>query len=115
MRVSGSISETDPDVSPIHVRLPGYESSFRAFSNHVALDGPLSGQPDTDARRVIEAIRNGHAYSVIDALATPGSLTFTATSGARTAQMGDNLSIDGDVLLRASASAPPGTHAGHAS
>ena len=101
--------ETDPDVSPIHVRVPGYESSFRAFSNHVALDGPLSGQPDTDARRVIEAIRNGHAYSVIDALATPGSLTFTATSGARTAQMGDNLSIDGDVLLRASANAPPGS------
>ena len=87
----GFRQRTDPDASSIHVRLPGYESSFRTFSNHVALDGPLSGQPDIDARRVIEAIRNGHAYSVIDALATPGSLTFTATSGARTAQMGDSL------------------------
>ena len=46
---------------------------------------------------------------VIDALATPGSLTFTATSGAQPAQMGERLAIDGDVLLHASASAPPGT------
>ena len=105
----GFRQRTDPDASAIHVRLPGYESSFRTFSNHVALDAPLSGQAEIDARRVIEAIRNGHVYSVIDALATPGSLTFTATSGGRTAQMGDSLSIDGDVLLRASASAPPGS------
>ena len=105
----GFRQRTDPDASSIHVRLPGYESSFRTFSNHVALDVPLSGQAEIDARRVVEAIRKGHAYSVIDALATPGSLTFTATSGARTAQMGDSLLTDGDVLLHASASAPPGT------
>ena len=105
----GFRQRTDPDAASIHARLPGYESSFRTFSNHVALDGPLSGQPATDARRVIEAIRRGHVYSVIDALATPGSLAFTATSGARTAETGDSLSIDGDVVLHATASAPPGT------
>ena len=105
----GFRQRTDPDASAAHVRLPGYGSSFRTFSNHVALDGPLSGQAESDARRVVEAIRSGHVYGVIDALATPGSLTFTATSGARTAQMGDRVAIDGDVLLHASASAPPGT------
>ena len=105
----GFRQRTDPDTSAIYLRLPGYESSFRTFSNHVVLDGPLSGQPDSDARRVVEGIRNGHAYSVIDALAAPGGLTFTATSGAATAQMGDRLAIDGDVSLRASAIAPPGT------
>jgi hypothetical protein len=105
----GFRQRTDPDASSIHVRLPGYESSFRTFSNHVALDGPLSREAEIDARRIVEAIRNGHVYAVIDALATPGSLTFTATSGAGTAQMGDRLAIEGDVLLRASASTPPGT------
>ena len=62
-----------------------------------------------DAGAVLDAIRNGHVYSVIDALATPGSLTFSATSGSRSAQTGDTIDIDGDVLLRASADAPPGT------
>jgi hypothetical protein len=105
----GFRQRTDPDAATIHVPLPGYESSFRTFSNHVALDAPLSGQADSDARRLIDAIRNGRVYSVIDALATPGSLTFTATNGSQTAQMGEALPIDGDVLLHASASAPPGT------
>ena len=100
---------TDPDGSAFHVPLPGYEPSFRTFSNHVVLDAPLSGNAEADARRLVDAIRRGRVYSVIDALATPGSLTFTATSGARTAQMGDSLPLDGDVVLHASANAPPGT------
>ena len=58
---------------------------------------------------MLDAIRSGHVYSVIDALASPGSLSFTATSGSRSATMGDALAIDGDVLLHAAANAPPGT------
>ncbi len=95
--------------SSIHVRLPGYEASFRAFSNHVVLAAPFAGDAAADAAVLVEAIRDGHVYSVIDAIATPGSLSFTATSGSQTAQMGDALPIDGEVSLRASANAPPGT------
>ena len=58
---------------------------------------------------LLEAIRDGHVYSVIDAIATPGGLSFTATSGSRSVQMGDALAIDGEVSLQASATAPPGT------
>jgi hypothetical protein len=105
----GFSQRTDPDGGAIHVPWPGYESSFRAFSNHVALDRPLSGDAGADAGRVMEAIRSGRVYSVIDALATPGSLTFSATSGSQSAQIGESIAIDGDLLLRASASAPPGT------
>jgi hypothetical protein len=105
----GFRQRTDPDTSSIHVRLPGYEAAFRAFSNHVVLDAPLSGDAANDARAVSDAIRAGHLYSVIDALATPGSLSFTATSGAESAAIGDSLGIEADVLLRASANQPPGT------
>ncbi len=105
----GFNQRTDPDGGAIHVPLPGYESSFRAFSNHVALDGPLVGDAGADAGRVIDAIRGGRVYSVIDALATPGSLTFSATSGSESAHVGESIALDGDLLLRASASAPPGT------
>lgn len=105
----GFRQRTDPDRSSVHVPLPGYEASFRAFSNHVVLDAPLSLDAARDAARLIRALRQGRVYSVIDALATPGSLSFTAASGTQTAIIGDDLPIDGDVIIRASANAPPGT------
>ena len=105
----GFRQRTDPDEDTLHVRVPGYLPSFRTFSNHVVLDAPLTGDAAADAGRLLSAIREGHVYSVIDALATPGSLEFSATSGSQSAHMGDQLAIDGDVLLKAKAVAPPGT------
>jgi len=113
----GFTQRTDPDVASFHVPLPGYEASFRVFSNHVVLAAPFAGDAAADARLLLEAIRGGHVYSVIDAIASPGSLAFTGDSGSplssttesRTAQMGDAMPIVGEVSLRASANAPPGT------
>jgi hypothetical protein len=99
----------DPDGESVHIPLPAYDASFRTFSNHVVLDAPLSGDAAADARRLQDAIRAGRTYSVIDALASPGSLTFTASSGSRSAQLGEGLPIENDVSLRASVSGPPGT------
>lgn len=99
----------DPDDSSVHVPVPGYAASFRAFSNHVVLDAPLAGDAVSDARRLSASIRDGRVYSVIDALASPGALTFTATSGTHAAAVGGVLPIEGDVIVRATVSAPPGT------
>ena len=105
----GFRQRTDPDVSKLHLPLPGYESSFRAFTNHVVLDRPLNKDAASDAGDVLSAIRAGRLYSVIDALATPGALSFSASNGAATARMGDTLAPTGNIVLRATASAPPGT------
>ena len=105
----GFRQRTDPDVSSIHLPLPAYAASFRAFSNHVELDAPLTNDAATDATSVLSAMRRGHMYSVIDGLATPGALTFTAQSGRASATMGEDIAIQGDVLLHAEAAAPPGT------
>ena len=105
----GFSQRTDPDVSAIHVPVPGYTATFRTFSNHVVLDAPFSGNAGEDARRLLAALRKGRLYSVIDALASPGSLSFSAASGPGRAAIGDDLAIVDDVQLRASVSAPPGT------
>ena len=105
----GFNQRTDPDRSAIHMPLPGYTATFRALSNHIVLDAPLSGRAVEDAERLLAALRNGRLYSVIDGLASPGGLSFTATSGGSRAQIGDDLAIEGDVQLRASVTAPPGT------
>jgi hypothetical protein len=105
----GFNQRTDPDRSALQMPLPGYTATFRALSNHVVLDAPLSGRAAEDAERLFAALRNGRLYSVIDGLASPGGLSFTAMSGTRSAQIGDDLPIEGDVQLRASVTAPPGT------
>ena len=105
----GFSQRTDPDVSAMHLPVPGYTATFRAFSNHVVLDAPFSGNAAEDAGRLLAALSSGRLYSVVDGLASPGGLSFTATSGASSAAIGDDLAIDGDVQVRASVSAPPGT------
>lgn len=105
----GFRQNTDPDLSTFHVPAPAYEAAFRTFSNHVVLEQTLSGDGAADAAAVLGAIRRGRTFTVLDALATPGGLEFTAASGSQTAQMGDALVIGADVTLRARISGPPGT------
>ena len=91
-----------------HVRVPSYEASFRAFGLRVLLDAPLSGDPARDADDVLNRIRWGRTYTVVDGLATPGGFEFSSTSGGRSARMGDYLDIAGEVMLHARMAAPPG-------
>jgi len=101
---------TDPDVSSLHVPLPGYEAAFRTFSNHVVLDQSLTGDGPADGESVLAALRRGRSFTVVDALATPGGLDFTANSGGRPmARLGDSVPLDGEVTLHARISGPPGT------
>ena len=105
----GFQQRSDPDVGGVHVPFPGYESTFRAFSNYVVVNGPMTGDAADDASRLLESIRDGRIYSAIDALATPANLEFAAESDAGLAMMAGTLPLGGDVMLRASASGPPGT------
>ena len=96
----------EPYDSSGSLHFPSYENVFREFS--ITLDEvQLTGDAGTDARNVLAAIRAGHVYSTIDALAGPAHLRFTGASGARTASMGDVLALDGTVALDVAAQAPP--------
>jgi len=103
----GLRSDADPDQSAIHVPLPSYESTFRTFSNHVVLEGPLTGNAAIDAPHLLDAIRQGRVYTVIDGQGTPGGLDFVGWSGTRVVRMGGELPA-GDSSVRARVSGPPG-------
>lgn len=51
--------------------IPSYEASFRSFSTRAALDQPFTGQAASDAASLMSAIRNGHVFTAIDAIAGP--------------------------------------------
>ncbi len=108
-RISLRDPAADGDTSALQLPVPGYAAVFRAFSNHVVLDGSLTGDAVSDAAAVSSAITHGRVFTVIDALASPGGLLFTAAAGGKVAQMGDVVAAGGEVELRARLSGPPGT------
>jgi hypothetical protein len=104
----GLISLSRSDANRSSIALPGYEHIFRTFS--IALpQAQLTGDAAADAQAVLREIRSGHVYSSVDALASPARMTFTASSGGRTAGPGDELVLGGSVTIRAQTTAPKGS------
>jgi len=99
-----NLGEPEGSGSALHV--PSYENTFRMFSN-VLPSVTLSGDARQDAEVVLAAIREGRMYSVIDGLAGPGTLSFTATSGTTMVSFGDVLpNADAATVLRVSIQGP---------
>ena len=89
--------------------IPGYESLFKTFS--VTVTGvTLVRDADRDSAVLLDAIRQGHVYSTIDALATPSDVSFTASRGNSTWTTGDFVPPEGgNIELRVDTNAPPGS------
>ena len=93
------------------LRAPGYEAAFRAFSVSVSIDpGTDLGDPADAMAAILSGLRRGRVFTVVDALAAPARLEFTAASGGETWQSGDDVPPGADVTLRAAVpGAPTGT------
>jgi hypothetical protein len=89
------------------VALPTYATVFSVLS--VVVEGvELTQDASLDARRVLDAIRGGRAYSVIDGLAAGGTLSFSATSGETRVTAGQMLPLAGPVTVNVQTNAPEG-------
>jgi len=86
----GPRGDWEPADGGYSLRLPSYAAAFRAFSLAVDLDEPLSKtDARNDSKAVIGAIKSGHVSTVIDALAGPARVWFTAMrDGSVAARMG---------------------------
>jgi hypothetical protein len=100
----GNWEPVDRDVS---LRLPSYESAFRAFALRVGVERS-TGDAAADASRVLAGFRAGHVYTAIDAFARPVPVAFTATGGGSRVIMGDELPSTSDVVIEAAVPAEPG-------
>jgi hypothetical protein len=56
------------DAEPRVVVGPSYEASFRTLSNRVVLERPFTGDASSDARELLDALKRGSVYSVVDAI-----------------------------------------------
>jgi hypothetical protein len=101
----------DPYRGRVLARIPSYDASFETFALHVELTAPFSGDAARDGAALLDAIRAGHVYTTLDALAAPDVVGFEAwTSNGLRARMGDFLAPDGSAVeWRAAAAAPEGS------
>jgi hypothetical protein len=79
---------------------PRYVDMFETLAEAAALDGPLTGRAEDDARAIVSALRQGHAYSLVRAFASPATLEFTADTGTSVVHMGDWTPAEGTLTWR---------------
>ena len=90
-------------------RVPSYDAAFATMATRVIVDRPLGGEAAQDAQLILDALRRGHAFTSIDAVATPASLDFRVQSGGRELAMGESGVFSGAASLVARAGAPDGS------
>jgi hypothetical protein len=93
----------------LSMRLPSYEASFRAFANHVVLDGPLTGDANADAAAVVESIHAGRVFASIEGMGSLGAFEMKALSAGMFARPGEYIDSAHPVEIDAVIAAPPGT------
>jgi hypothetical protein len=104
----GLAGNWEPGEHDVSLRLPSYEAAFRTFALRVRLAAPPSGDAAADAAALVAAIRAGHMYTAIDALAAPPDLSFVATAPGGGAEAGDQLRVETAVQLDARVPPAPG-------
>ena len=89
------------------LRFPSYETLFRTFSVRVELPVAWTGDARADAELLLDALREGRTFTVIDALAGLGHFSFRGRSGAAAVAMGERVDGTERVALEARAGGPP--------
>lgn len=102
------VRSADPGGGSWTLALPSYDASFGALSIHVRPDRALSGDAAADGAKILQALRGGHAYTAVDAFASPPSFEFLASNDRGTAREGDELPAGGPVTLSVRSNAPAG-------
>jgi hypothetical protein len=79
---------------------PSYKQMFRALSQVVRLDAPLSGDAVPDAAAVLAALVGGRSFSVINGIATPARVEFFADQDGRRVHSGGTLTPGGSAIFQ---------------
>jgi hypothetical protein len=107
-RLGRQDDDTHGDGGNWFVRMPSYEVSLGTFALRVSLDTPLSGNAAADAEQLMGAIRAGHFFTAIDAVASPVAFEFSATTGQSAAGQGDLIEPNGPIAFTARVNATTG-------
>jgi hypothetical protein len=77
-----------------------YEYLFRTINTHLLLAEPLAAEVDRAKAQICHALKAGRCFIAYDLIASPAGFSFTGSSGATTAIMGDTLVLQGEAILQ---------------
>jgi hypothetical protein len=86
-------------VGDVSWKFPSYQTSFSLLSNHVLLRSELTGEPDGDRKKIVNALSKGEFYVSLDVLGNPKGFTVVAQSGDHTYMMGSRFKYAKDTHL----------------
>ena len=99
--VGGSDAHARPYTwGPLKPVILPYRFHFRAINTHLLVSRKLGQDYNTDRRRVLNALRDGHAFVGYDLPAPTRGFRFTAQSERQAAIMGDEIHLKGGVTLQ---------------
>lgn len=78
-------------VGSFYLRFPRYQTSFSLFSNHVLLRSELTGETESDRRKILGALSRGHFYMSLDLFGNPKGFAAHIVDGDKTHQMGSRI------------------------
>lgn len=87
-------AEATAKTSPIgsfYLKFPAYQTSFGLVSNHVLLRSELTGEVESDRRKILKALSNGQFYFSLDVLGNPKGFAAYIQDGERTLPMGSRV------------------------
>ena len=83
------------------IRFPSYHKTFELLSQHVLLEGELTGSLQQDKMKVFEALKKGQFYICLDLLGDPRGFYTYITSGKDIFPMGSKIKWSKNMVLKA--------------
>ena len=75
------------------LKFPSYQTSFGIMSNHVLLRTELTGEAESDRKKILTALANGEFYMALDLLGNPKGFTSYLESGDHVHPMGSRIKL----------------------
>jgi hypothetical protein len=89
-------------LGPLVREVFSYKHLFRASNLHILTEEVFSGELEHDKRVIYETLKEGHCFTAYDFLGDSRGFRFTARGGAVEAIMGDEITLQSQILFEVS-------------
>jgi hypothetical protein len=98
--VGNDASAKTGSIGNFYFRFPAYSVSFGLVSNHVLLRSELTGEPDSDRRKLFDALNTGQFYMSLDLLGNPKGFSAYIEEGEKIYPMGSRVKFKNGMRLK---------------